>query len=120
MLSDTLFDALAEIEIYQKERPQVYDPWTEDIAIVKHVMSALMERLDQNTPFDLFHPTLKETLNEQGRERWRTICEANIARWVERLRLLEPVSPQELVEKLDDAIRRQEQLLDVPNESNIQ
>ncbi len=113
MISDTLFDAIDEIETYQMKYPECYGELKDDIEVVKKVMSGLQERLDQppcEYPFDI-----AETLNAEQRYRWRVTCEANIARWIERLRLLEPVSAEDLVGRLDDAIRRQESLLKMLN-----
>ncbi len=110
MISDTLFDAIDEIEAYQLNHPECYDELKGDIEVVKMVMSGLQERLDQppfEYPFDI-----AETLNADQRYRWRVTCEANIARWTERLRLLGPVTPDELIGKLDDAVKRQEKMLD--------
>jgi hypothetical protein len=110
MISDTLHDAIQEIEDYQRNFPDCYGGLSDDIELVKKVMSALQARLDE--PPHEYPLDIADTLDPDERERWRVTCEANVARWVERLRLLEPVSAEDLVGKLDDAIKRQEAMLD--------
>lgn len=114
MLSDTLFESIQEIEHYQREF-RCYDDMSEDIDAVKKVMTALQERLDH--PQFEYPLDVAETLSPEQKERWRVTCEANIARWAERLRLLRPVSAEELVGTLDDAIERQAALLDEESRS---
>lgn len=109
MISDTLCEAIDDIEAYQRLHPTDYSGRSEDIEAVKAVMGGLMERL-QRPPGD--EPVERaEGLSPDKEEWWRVTCEANIARWVERLRLLRPVSNQEIVDKLDAAIKQQETLL---------
>jgi hypothetical protein len=54
---------------------------------------------------------IADTLSDDQKAWFCVTCEAQIARWAERLRLLRPVTPDELVKKLDDAIHRQEAML---------
>lgn len=110
MISDTLHDAIHEIEDYQREFPESYNDIIDHIEMVKKVMASLVNRLDE-APVE-YRPTLAEMLTLDEQDWWRVTCEANIARWVERLGLLEPVSPEDLVGKLDDAISRQEAMLE--------
>ena len=109
MMSDTLSDAICDIEDYQRIHPDLYSARSEDIEVVKSVMAALMERT-QLPPSDYSLDYAKGL--SPDKEWWRVTCEANIARWVERLRLLGPVSSEEIVAKLDDAIKQQEILLE--------
>lgn len=109
MISDVLFDAIYSIEEWQREYPECYDAHTEHIEIVKQVMSSLQERLD--IPPGVWPLTPPENLTSEQKDWWRVTCEAGIARWAERLRLLGPVSSDELIGRLDDAIRRQEEML---------
>lgn len=109
MISDTISDALHEIEEYQRSDPEWYDALAEHIEIVKKVMASLMNRLDEVPVEEYAFP---QSLTEEQREWWRITCEANVARWVQRLRLLGPVSKEQLVEQLGDAIEQQEALLD--------
>ena len=44
MMSDTLSDAICDIEDYQRIHPDLYSARSEDIEVVKSVMAALMER----------------------------------------------------------------------------
>ncbi len=47
MLSDTLFEAIEEIEMYEKNYPDLYGGrWKEEIAEVKAVMRKLQRKLD--------------------------------------------------------------------------
>ena len=55
MLSDTLHDAILEIERHQKSRPIVYDDLRKEIGKVKAVMNALRSYLDL-IPFDDSYP----------------------------------------------------------------
>jgi len=109
MLSDAIFDALHSIEQYQTEFPDAYAGVADHIELVKSVMASLMNRLDD--PFGDEQPHLEKLLSEDQKHVWRVTCEANIARWAERLRLLGPVSAEELNSKLTDAIARQETML---------
>jgi hypothetical protein len=109
MLSDTLFKAIQEITCYQKEMPECYNDSREHLEIVKTVMHSLQQVLD--TPPLLVGAKVADALSQDQRRWWRACCEANIARWVERLRLLGPVSSEELIEKLGGAIERQDALM---------
>lgn len=112
MISDIMCDAIHEIETWQRDCPEWYDGIADHIELVKKVMASLMNRLDE-VPVE-FRPNLAETLSPEQQEWWRVTCEANIARWAERLRFLEPISAEKLVGQLDDAIKRQEALLQEP------
>jgi hypothetical protein len=46
MLSDTLHDACAEIEQYEREYPDNYEPMTRAIAKIKTIMRALQMAMD--------------------------------------------------------------------------
>ena len=46
MISDVLFEALSEIEVYQREMPDAYKPLGEDIEAVKLAMRSLLRKLD--------------------------------------------------------------------------
>lgn len=109
MLSDAIFDALHSIEKYQTEFPDAYADVADHIELVKTVMASLMGRLDD--PFGDEQPRLRDLISEDQKHLWRVTCEANIARWAERLRLLGPVSAEEISSKLHDAIARQEAML---------
>ena len=109
MISDIMCDAIHEIEQWQRDCPEWYDGITDHIELVKKVMASLMNRLDE-VPVE-FRPNLAATLSPKQQEWWRVTCEANIARWAERLRLVGPVSPEEVVARLDDAIQRQDAML---------
>ena len=67
MISDTLHDAICEIEDYQRAWPESYSDWADDIEVVKKVMAALMNRLDQ----PLGAPNIAETLSPKERERFK-------------------------------------------------
>ena len=110
MISDVLFEAIEEIERYQRELPQAYSRMREDIELVKKVLASLQARLDTPPVLD-GRLSLPAPLTADERELWRVTCEAFMARWTEWLRLVEPVSAEQLVKKLDDAIQRQEALL---------
>jgi len=109
MISDTISDALHEIEEYQRSNPEWHDALAEHIEIVKKVMASLMNRLDEVPVEEYAFP---QSLSEDEKEWWRVTCEANVARWFQRLCLLEPVSKEQLIERLDNAIERQEALLE--------
>jgi hypothetical protein len=51
MLSDTLFEAIEEIEMYEKNYPQVYGGIKDEIAEVKAVMRKLQRKLDTPPSF---------------------------------------------------------------------
>jgi len=109
MLSDVISDALRSIEEYQTEFPDAYADVTDHIGLMKTVMASVMNRLDD--PFGDEPPRLGDLISEDQKHLWRVTCEANIARWAERLRLLGPVSAEEISSKLADAIARQEAML---------
>lgn len=109
MLSDVLCDAIHEIKEWQQRAPEWYDDHREHIEIVKKVMDSLLLTLD-SVPLSS-SPSIAETLSDKQKTWFRTTCEANIARWAEHLRLLEPITGEALVKKLDDAIQRQEAML---------
>src|SRR5579884_2462027 len=116
MISDVLFDAIQQIEEWQKESPAGYEARRHHIDLVKKVMASLQETLDE-PPFayGLWYERLLNTdLTEDQKRYWRVCCEAGIARWAERPRLLEPVSPEDLLDKLHDAVDRQEAMLNKP------
>ena len=46
MIADVLFEALEEIERYQKVYPEVYDSFQQEIEDVKTAMRHLQRRLD--------------------------------------------------------------------------
>ncbi|MGA7766015.1 MAG: hypothetical protein WCA27_07285 [Candidatus Sulfotelmatobacter sp.] len=46
MISDVLFDAIADIEDYQKKQPEAYDGVKDDIETVKEAMLGLVRKLD--------------------------------------------------------------------------
>ncbi len=107
-------DAISSIEDYQREYPDIYDDCKEHVEIVKTVMASLMNLLDE-APVS-YPPNLAETLSEDQKAWFGVTCEANIARWAERLRLLGPVAADDLVTRLNDAIQRQEAILaEMPN-----
>ena len=109
MLSDVLSDAVAEIEEYQRDIPEWYDEHKDHIEIVKKVMVSLQTILD-GVPRS-YPVNYADTLSEGQKAWFLATCKAQIARWVECLRVLGPVTGEELVKKLDDAIQRQEALL---------
>jgi hypothetical protein len=109
MLSDVLSDAIGKIEDYQREYPRIYDDHKGHVEIVKKVMGSLMAILDE-VPTS-YPANIADTLSNDQKKWFRVTCEAQIARWAERLRLMGPVSADELVKKLDDAIERQEAML---------
>jgi hypothetical protein len=61
MLSDVLSDALYKIEVWQQERPEIYDGLANDIKIVVEVMDALLRMLDTFP-----HPALLPARNALG------------------------------------------------------
>lgn len=109
MISDVISDALQSIDDCQSEFPDAYANVADHIELVKSVMASLMSRLDD--PFGDEQPRLGDLISEDQRSFWRVTCEANIARWAERLRLLGPVSAEEISSKLHDAIALQEAML---------
>lgn len=109
MLSDTLFEAIAEIDCCEKEFPEIYGHWRDHISIVKAVMGSLMELLDR-VPVPNYR-SFGTGMTEDKERFWRVCCEANLARWVECLRLLGPLSAEELVQRLDKAVERLEEAL---------
>lgn len=109
MLSDVLFDAIQEIEEYQRDYPDYYDDNKTHIEVVKKVMASLMNILDE-VPGS-YPANIADTLSDHQKEWFRVTCEVQFARWAEHLRLLGPVTGEELVKKLDDAIERQEAML---------
>jgi hypothetical protein len=109
MLSDTLFDAIQEIEDYQRAYPDIYDGHKDHVEIVKKVMASLQGILDE-CPRS-YPVNFAATLSEDQKAWFRLTCEAQIARWVECLRMLGPVTGEELVKKLADAIQRQDAVL---------
>lgn len=109
MISDVISDALQSIDDCQSEFPDAYANVADHIELVKSVMASLMNRLDD--PVGDQQPRLGDLTSEDQRSFWRVTCEANIARWAERLRLLGPVSAEEISSKLADAIARQEAML---------
>jgi hypothetical protein len=46
MLADVLFEAIQDIEFYQEEYPQLYEPYRAEIDYVKKLMQALQIKLD--------------------------------------------------------------------------
>lgn len=113
MLSDTIHDAIMDIERYQNDYAKIYDGYREHIELVMAVMHSLMEALDQPPfAFGIWYKQLLGTqLTEAQKERWRVWCEAGIARWSERLGLLGPVAEGELVERVRTAVERQQTML---------
>lgn len=118
MLSDTLFDAIQEIETYQRDIPEWYDDHKDHINVVKKVMASLMGILD-GVPRS-YPPNVADTLSDDQKAWFQVTCEAQIARWVECLRLLGPVTGEELVKKLDDAIQRQDAMLEARQRNKAQ
>ncbi len=116
MISDILFDATEQIEEWQKVSPDIYDAWRDHIELVKKVMASLKELLDQ-PPFEVglwYERLLRSNLSEDQKRYWRACCEAGVARWAERLRLLEPDSPEGLVGRLEDGVERQDAMQKEP------
>lgn len=56
MISDVLFDAIVEIEWYQRAFPDVYQEFQEDLTLLKDAMRTLQVKLD--TPG--LHPLAKK------------------------------------------------------------
>ncbi|MBX3444551.1 MAG: hypothetical protein KF774_19275 [Planctomyces sp.] len=110
MISDTLNNAICEIEEYERERSEVYGAWSEEIALAKKVMAAVMELLQQ--PSSEHHLNFSETLSPEQMELWRNTCEAEVNRWARLLRSLEPVVGEKVVARLHDAIQRQDALME--------
>ena len=108
MIHNTLHGAIRTIEEYEREDSAVDGAWSQDIAIAKKVMAAVMERLQQPSPEQ--HLNVAEILSPEQKELWRTTCEEEIACWAKILRLLEPVVGERIVAKLHDAIQRQDTL----------
>jgi hypothetical protein len=46
MISDVLFDAVEEIENYQRDLPEAYENWRSLIAECKDAMRSLQKKLD--------------------------------------------------------------------------
>jgi len=110
MIPNTLKNAICEIEEYERSSSANYGAWSEEIAIAKKVMATVMERLQQ--PSSGSHLDVAEILSPEQKELWRAICEAEIARSAKLLRLLEPVVGEEIVDKLHDAVQRQDALME--------
>ena len=114
MLSVILSDSLCDIEIIMVERAEDYGTYKDHIEIVKAAMETLMLVL-QSPPQDCINElTVADTLDltDDRREWWQVTCEANIERWIKCLQLLGPVTAEELVLKLADAIERQNAMLE--------
>lgn len=110
MISDTLNNAICEIEEYERERSEAYGAWSEEIALAKKVMAAVMELLQQ--PSSEHHLNFSEILSPEQMELWRNSCEAEINRWARLLRSLESVVGEKVVANLHDAIQRQDALME--------
>lgn len=110
MISGVLDNAICEIEEYERKRSGVYGAWSEEIALAKKVMAAVMELLQQPSPEH--HLNLAELLSPEQTKLWRDTCEAEINRWARLLRSLEPVVGEKVVAKLHDAIQRQDALME--------
>lgn len=104
MISDVLCEAVEAIKGYQERFPETYTNLAEEIEIVKNVMWGLRIMLD--IPEGGNWAEIAKTLSNEERKIWRLTCEANIARWVECLKLLGPISAEDLVPRLKDAIAR--------------
>jgi len=102
MISDTLCEAIQEIEEYQKRLPEFYDGIKEDIEVVKDVMDSLRERLDE--PAVEYTKSTFDGLTDEQRKQWRRTCEIHVRKWIRRLRLVEPISPDEIGELLRDKL----------------
>jgi len=109
MISDTLYEAIQEIERYQRELSDNYEVCRDHIEIVKNVMFSLQNVLDAHPGLIRF--SAAEALSDDQKRWWRACCEANVARWVERLRLLGPIDSEELAGMLAGAVERQNALM---------
>lgn len=109
MMSDTIHEAIREIERYQREWSDNYGDYRDHIEIVKKVMLSLQHALD--APPHLIRPAASDCLSEDQKRWWRVCCEANVSRWVERLRLFGPIDSGGLAGVLAGAVERQEALL---------
>lgn len=106
MLSDTLFESISDIEYYQAEMSDIYDPLDPRIEFVKAAMSAVQAELDfpygfATKSFDI--GTLTPSQAESFRHfcttqagRWEklsvqaaTVCGVEIERWTSLLRRLD-------------------------------
>ncbi len=118
MISDTLSDAIRQIEEYQETSPSQYDEYREHIELVKAVMDSLVEALDE-PPFAFgiwYERVLNPNLTPEQKVRWEAWCEAGLARWAERLRLLGPVPEDGLLGRIHAAVERQEAMLAEPED----
>lgn len=100
MLSDELHDALVEIERYQREMPDAYDPLTREIEVVKAVMDAFRICLDAAPGISKKQDRLVADLRNAIRS--LDVSEVRAARqrflaWVEQTRRRGKLSPDSTV-----------------------
>jgi hypothetical protein len=110
MIPDTLKNAIGKIEEYERERSEVYGAWSEEIALAKKVMAAVVELHQQPSPEH--HLNFADILSPDQKTLWRDTCEAEINRWTRLLRSLEPVVADTIAARLDDAVQRQDALME--------
>lgn len=102
MISDTLFEALAEIEHYQKKFPKAYSGLKAEIDKVKAVMNAMRSYLDF-PPSDGRHPRYDAAVDRLRKE-IGAIDVQRVAAAIEDARASWP-TPEEVdaIEKKDSA-----------------
>lgn len=106
MLSDTLAESITDIEHYQREMGDIYNPFATRIEFVKAAMSAVQAELDfpfgfATRSFDAGTQTPKQAewfrhVCSTQAERWKklsaqatAVCGVEIERWTSLLRRLD-------------------------------
>lgn len=106
MLSDTLAESVADIEYYQREMLDIYEPLSPRIEFVKSAMSAVQAELDfpfgfATRSFDAGTLTLTQAkwfrhFCSTQAERWKmlsaqatAVCGVEVERWTSLLRRLD-------------------------------
>ena len=112
MIGDALSDCIATIEAYERDTPETYDEHRDLLADLKEVMCGVDEIVSAPPIDEKDNRRIVELMDAEKRDRWRLTCEAQIARWIGRLRLLGPITAQHIVEIVEAAIERQEAALE--------
>ena len=62
MISDVLFEAIREIEMYQREFSEAYDAMRDELDVLKRVLDAFGSDVDTPLPFDSVTRSLTQRL----------------------------------------------------------
>ncbi len=62
MISDVLFEAIREIEMYQREFSEAYDAMRDELDVLKRVLDAFGSDVDTPPPFDSVTRSLTQRL----------------------------------------------------------